>query len=516
MHKHILVNDFLELSARRLPDKIALVHEGRRLTYAELNALASRLASGLADVGVARGDRVAVFMDNCVEAVVSLFAALKAGAAFVMVNHTTKQEKLEYILNDCSVKVLLAQGARARVVTDLDCPHLRAVILSDHPNDGCRALDFDAMINAGDERAVRSSCIDLDLACIMYTSGSTGRPKGVMLSHLNMTSAAHSITTYLANTEYDVILDVLPLSFDYGLYQVLMSFKMGATVVLEKSFAYPYQVLDVMAREEVTGFPGVPTIFALLLRLKDIASVDLRSLRYITNTAAALPRSHIMKLREIFPGVKIYSMYGLTECKRVSYLPPEELEHRPASVGKGMPNEEVYIVNEQGERVVPGEVGELVVRGSNIMMGYWNLPAETEQCLRSGRYPGERVFYTGDLFSMDAEGYLYFVARKDDIIKSGGEKISPKEIENVLYSHDQVVEAAVVGISDDILGQAIKAFVVTELGSQVTERELLKYCAERLESFMVPKQIEFKDSLPKTTSGKINKKELKADAPAEA
>jgi amino acid adenylation domain-containing protein len=512
MDKHILVQDFLEHSAERVPGKVALVHQGRRLTYQELDSLASRLASGFVDLGVRRGDRVAVFMDNSVEAVVSLFAALKAGAVFLMINHTTKKDKLEYILNDCGAKVLLAQDARSPLIHGLVCPALQSVIMTAPVANGSGSLDFDELVAGGSRRTPSLRSIDLDLASIMYTSGSTGRPKGVMLSHLNMVSAARSITTYLENNEYDVIMNMLPLSFDYGLYQILMGFMIRGTVILEKSFAYPYQVLDLMVKEEVTGFPGVPTIFAILLRLKDIGSVDLHALRYITNTAAALPKSHIAKLRSIFPGVRIYSMYGLTECKRVSYLPPEELDRRPSSVGRGMPNEEVFIVNEQGERARAGEVGELVVRGANVMLGYWNLPEETARCLRPGPYPGERMFYTGDLFTMDDEGYLYFVARKDDIIKSGGEKVSPKEIENVLYSHEAVVEAAVVGIPDEVLGQAVKAYVVTDHGRAVTEKEILKYCADRLESFMVPKQVEFRDTLPKTATGKIDKKELKTGA----
>ncbi len=516
MYKHTLVKDFLERSAERVPGKVALVHERRRLTYGELESLANRLASGLRELGVRHGDRVAVFMDNSVEAVISLFGALKAGAAFLMVNHTTKKDKLEYILNDCAAKVLLAQAPRSSVVRELSCPCLQSVIVAGGTGNEGPFIDFDELVSGSSRTRPALPLIDLDLASIMYTSGSTGRPKGVMLSHLNMVSAAHSITTYLQNNEYDVIMDVLPLSFDYGLYQILMGFKIGGTVVLEKSFAYPYQIIDLMVKEEVTGFPGVPTLFAILLRLKDMGSADLHALRYITNTAAALPRSHIARLRSLFPNVRIYSMYGLTECKRVSYLPPEELDRRPNSVGRGMPNEEVYIVNEQGERVRPGEVGELVVRGSNVMLGYWNLPEETSRCLRPGRYPGERVFYTGDLFTMDEEGYLYFVARKDDIIKSGGEKVSPREIENLLYAHEAVVEAAVVGVPDEVLGQAVKAYVVVDHGTRVTEKEILKYCAERLESYMIPRQVEIREALPKTSTGKIDKKELKTGVALQA
>jgi acyl-CoA synthetase (AMP-forming)/AMP-acid ligase II len=329
-----------------------------------------------------------------------------------------------------------------------------------------------------------------------------------MLSHLNMVSVAHSITTYLENNENDVIIDMLPLSFDYGLYQILMGFKTGGTVVLEKSFAYPYQIMQTMIKEKVTGLPGVPTIFAILLQMKDIDKYNLSSLRYITNTAASLPVSHTKRLRDLFPKAKLYLMYGLTECKRVSYLPPDELDRRPTSVGRGMLNEEVYIVNEKGERVGPGEVGELVVRGANVMLGYWELPEESAKYLRNGKYPGEKVLYTGDLFKMDEEGYLYFVARKDNIIKCKGEKVSPKEIENVLYSLDGIAEAAVVGVPDEILGQAVKAYVSIQKEAKLSEKDILKHCSQHLEHFMIPKYIEIVQSLPKTETGKIKKQEL--------
>lgn len=512
MFRHILVNHFLEYSAERFPGKVALIHQGKRLTYAEIDSMANDLAATLLDKGVERGDRIAVFMDNSIEAVISIFGVLKAGAAFTMINHTTKAEKLEYIMNNSKARVLLTQGSRAEIVRNINCPHLQTVIMAGSHSSDLPCITYEDIINSGRSEAVISKCIDLDLASIMYTSGSTGSPKGVMLSHLNMVSAAHSITTYLENTEDDIIINVLPMSFDYGLYQILMGFKIGGTVVLEKSFTYPYQVIDTMIKEGVTGFPGVPTIFALLLKFKDIDKYDFSSLRYITNTAAALPTNHIKRLCELFPNAKLYSMYGLTECKRVSFLPPEELERRPTSVGKGMPNEEVYIVNEAGENVGPGEIGELVVRGANVMPGYWEMPEETAKFLRPGRYPGERVLYTGDLFRMDDEGYLYFLARKDDIIKCKGEKVSPKEIENILYNLDGIIEAAVIGISDEILGQAVKAYIVLEKGSQLTENDILRYCSQHLEDFMVPKCVEIMQTLPKKMTGKISKKMLQVSS----
>jgi acyl-CoA synthetase (AMP-forming)/AMP-acid ligase II len=293
-----------------------------------------------------------------------------------------------------------------------------------------------------------------------------------------------------------------------------MAFKIGGTVILERSFTYPYAVIEKLVQEKVTGFPLVPTISAILLQL-ELKKYDFSSLRYVTNTAAALPTQHIRQLRKVFPHVKLYSMYGLTECKRVSYLPPDQIDLRPTSVGRSMPNEEVYIVDDNGRRVDPGVIGELVVRGSNVMKGYWELPEETDKFLRRGDLPGEKVLYTGDLFRMDEEGFLYFVGRKDDIIKCRGEKVSPREIEDVLYSLDGIAEAAVLGVPDGLLGQAIRAIITLREGARLTQRDIQRHCSQHLEDFMVPKFVEFRDSLPKTSSGKISKRELAISAGAQ-
>jgi long-chain acyl-CoA synthetase len=354
----------------------------------------------------------------------------------------------------------------------------------------------------------RRSTIDLDLAALIYTSGSTGVPKGVMLSHANILSAAASITTYLDNTESDIILDVLPLSFDYGLYQVLMAFKIGGTIVLERGFTYPHAVLETLAREHVTGFPIVPTMLAMLLQ-HDLTRYDCSTLRYITSTGAALPPRHLLELRRLMPRVRIYSMYGLTECKRVSYLPPEQLETRPDSIGRGMPNEEVFLVDDSGRRI-PSGIGELVVRGSNVMIGYWERPDETDAVLRLEPSGGDRVLYTGDVFRMDEDGFLYFVGRKDDIIKTTGQKVSPKEVENVLCALDGIGEAAVFGTPHDILGEAVTAVVTLRPGAGLNETDVLRHCAMHLEDFMVPRTVTFVSALPKNDNGKIAKSELKA------
>ena len=520
----MIVNHFLENSAARLPDKVALVCGDQRLTYREINQSANQLASELVDMGIRRQDRVVIFLDNSVESVISLFGILKAGAIFIILNPTMKSKKLNYILNDSGAQVLITHTSKLRVINKaiIDVPGLKHIIccqreqkqkslLFKRPRSNLkRFVTWSSIFEHSKpfQTDNKVSSIDADLATIIYTSGSTGEPKGVMSAHYNVVAAAQSIIQYLENVEQDIILNVLPLSFDYGLYQVLMAFLFGGTVVLEKSFTYPYEIIEHLAQERVTGLPIVPTIAAILLRMKDLSRFDFSSLRYITNAGDALPVAYIRKLQAFSPHVRIYSMYGLTECKRVSYLSPDQLDLRPDSVGMPMPNVEVVIVNEQGQEVGIGDVGELVVRGSNVMQGYWNKPEETSQTFRPGRYRSEALLFTGDLFQRDEEGFLYFVARKDDLIKVKGERVSPKEIENVLCDMDGVLESALIGVPDEIFGQAIKAFIVKNRKSKLTEKEVMKYCVRNLEPFMFPKYIEFRDSLPRSANGKIDKKKL--------
>ena len=509
------VEKFLEESARRVPEKTAVVCGSLRRTYRQIEDDCNRFARGLAAMGIRRGDRVVVYLENSIESVIAVFGTLKAGGVFVVINPTTKSEKLTYLLNDSGAAALVTHVEKLRGIDACrpQTPHLKKVIVAGGgaPADagGKNHARFEDLCSpsAGPATPPPQDAIDIDLAALIYTSGSTGTPRGVMATHANIAAAATSITTYLENTSDDIILNVLPLSFDYGLYQVLMAFKFGGTVVLERTFAYVHDVLNTLVREQVTGFPIVPTISALLLDV-DLRKYDLSGLRYITNTAAALPTTHIAELRRMLPHVRIFSMYGLTECKRVSYLPPDQIDARPTSVGKGMPNEEVYIVDAHGSRVGPEVVGELVVRGANVTKGYWGLPEETAERFRPGLLPGETVLYTGDLFKTDAEGYLYFVGRTDDIIKSRGEKVSPREVENVLFGIEGVAEAAVVGVPDDILGEAIKAVVAPRNGAALTKEAVLKHCREHLENFMVPSIVEVCSSLPRTPNGKIDRRIL--------
>ena len=328
---------------------------------------------------------MALYLPNSIELVVGVFAALKAGGVFVIINRTTKVDKLVYVLNNCQAAAVLTDARQTEIERTVaqKVPTLRAKIVTAASPDSLGLSDFlaySAIQATYSAQRPPHSNIDLDLACLIYTSGSTGEPKGVMSDHSNVVFAASSITKYLGNTEDDVVIDMLPLSFDYGLYQLLMVFKFGGRLVLEQGFTYPAVVLKRIEKEGVTGFPGVPTVYAVLLSM-DLGSFDLSSVRYMTNTAAALPPAHIMRIREKFPWVTLYSMYGLTETKRTLYLPPDQLDRRPGSVGIAIPGTEVWIEDEQGQRLGPNQVGELVVRGRHVIRGYWADPAATAQRL---------------------------------------------------------------------------------------------------------------------------------------
>lgn len=515
----MLVNEILEHSASRVPDKIALVCGNQRLTYKQINSSADRVASYLINIGVRRHDRVAILLDNSSESIVSLFGVLKAGAIFIMLSATMKSAKLKYVLKDSGACVIITHKNKQRSVKEATqgCDDLKYVIWCGGEQESgnkvllsgsviCLSWDSVFVDDPSGFKFDFPVSIDVDLSNIIYTSGSTGEPKGVMSAHYNVISATRSISSYLRMSADDIVMNVLPLSFDYGLYQVLMTFFVGGTLVLEKSFIYPYKILEQLVKEKATGFPIVPTMAALILQMNNLSKFDFSSLRYISNTAAALPVTFIRDLQRIFKETSIFSMYGLTECKRVSYLPPEDIERKPGSVGIAMPNEEVFIVGKDGNELQANEVGELVIRGSNVMQGYWNDPVMTASVFRKGGYRVETLLYSGDLFKKDDDGYLYFVARKDDMIKTKGERVSPKEIEIILHEMDGISDVAVFGIPDHVFGQVIVASIVRKKGMLISEQQVKKYCTQNLESFMAPKFIEFIDHFPISASGKIDKK----------
>lgn len=514
----VLVHEFLSASAKRFSDKEALVSGKLRFTYQEIDIQSDLFASGLISLGVQRHDRIIIFSDNSVEIIIGIYGILKAGATFVLLNGSLKSSKLQYIIKDSGAKLIVVQSSKKNIIDQLaQESNLNISIIWFGQKEITHQKNnyyWDDFLKSSSEKTKllqkrKSEIIDYDLATLIYTSGSTGEPKGVMSSHNNMVSAARSIIQYIGNEPNDKILVVLPLSFDYGLYQVIMTFMFGGSIVLEKSVNFPVEILKVLQKEKVTGFPIVPTILAMLLKLKNILNYDLSSLRYISNTGAALPVHHIKYFNELFPKVKFFSMFGLTECKRISYLHPNMIDKKPGSVGKAMPNCETFIVNENSEKVKLGEVGELVVRGSNVMRGYWNAKELTSKVYKKWKLDGEKVLFTGDLFYEDQEGFLYFVGRKDDMIKTKGERVSPKEIENILCDLNGVSEAAVIGLPDEILGQSIKVFIVKNGEIELSKKQVLLYCSKNMESYMMPKEIVFLDILPKSLNGKVDKKLLK-------
>ncbi|AOF93878.1 class I adenylate-forming enzyme family protein [Sinorhizobium sp. RAC02] len=487
------IERYLQDSAARDGARTAIVAGETRLSYARFLDLSTRMAATLRANGIGPGDRVLILLDNGWRAAVAIFATWIAGAAICPVNPASKTARLEQIARDCRPAMLIVEGRLEPIVQGVpeltDIPRLVT-------GDGG---SFDTGLEA--DPLGPETHPDTDLAALIYTSGSTGEPKGVMLAHENMDAAARSITSYLENTASDVILVVLPLSFGYGLTQLVTAMRVGATLVIEKSFAFPQAIFEKIRDERVTGFPLVPTMAAMMLQARELDPSYFANLRYVTSAAAPLPLAHVDGLRAFLPQARLYIMYGQTECTRVSWLPPEELDTRRGSVGIAIPGTHAEVIDEAGDPLPPGAVGELVISGPHVMRGYWQNEAATRQSLRSDPRTGALRLYTGDLFTADADGYLTFVARLDDIIKSRGEKVAPKAVEDVLCRMPGIAEALVVGVPHDVLGQVVKAVVVAT-DPALTERDVMRFCARNLEDHMVPKLVEFRDTLPKTDSGK--------------
>jgi long-chain acyl-CoA synthetase len=494
------IGEDLRAVAAAEPDRVAVVAGESRLTYGRLDELADSVAAGLRRLGVTRGDRVALVLPNSEQLAIAIYGVQRAGAAYSPLNPTIKRDKLGYVLANAGAAAVICdeergEGARAAARMAGGAP-----------------VVTDVLGLATGDGGLPPPPLDLDLSALIYTSGSTGDPKGVTLTHRNVTFAADSIIEYLGMDASDRVLCVLPLSFDYGLYQLLMSVRVGATLVLEQGFAFPGRMVRLLEEERITGLPGVPTVFEVLSSLRGLSERELPDLRFLTNTGAALPAGLIEAIQLTFPRARLHSMYGLTECKRVTHLPPEQLSARPGSVGVPIPGTDAWVDDGSGGRAAPGEVGELMVRGAHVMQGYWGDPEGTAERLRPGRWPWERTLATGDLFRADDEGYLYFVGRSDELIKSRGEKVMPREVEDVLLSAPVVRQAAVVGVPDRLLGQAVHAHVSPEPGETIDVAELRRHCAARLEDHLVPQAVVVHDDLPLTSNGKIDKRALASEA----
>ena len=505
---HWLLQDGLIRSAERAPDGVAVVAEGRERTYAELADASLRFARGLQDLGLQRGDRVVIQLENSWRAAVAILGTALAGGVFVPINAQTKEDKRRQVLDDSEASVFVAESVIAAAVPET--PALRVVSTGD--TDG--VLGFDELVELASPDPATPATIPVDLATLIYTSGTTGAPKGVMITHRNMVFATESVATYLEVGPRDRILGVLPFAVSYGLYQLVLAAHVGASVLLERSFAFPRDVLQRVGDADVTVFPAVPTIFAALLAQSPRPTFP--AVTCVTNAGAALPPGFVAGIRECFPSARLYSMYGQTECKRVSYLDPELVDGKPLSVGRAIPGTEAFVLRDDGERAGPGEVGILHVRGPHVMAGYWRQPELTAKALVPAPLPGELMLRTGDLFRTDREGLLYFVSRTDDLIMSGGNKVSPVEIENTVYTFPGVREVAAVGVPDAILGEAVVVWVATHEGAELTPEEIRRACRARLEPALVPKRVILVEELPKTLAGKISRAELRAEAIASA
>jgi len=516
-----LLHELPIFGADRFPDRAAVTQGGETVSYGGLAGQVARFGAGMRTLGVARGERVAVYLDKRAEAVASCFGAAAAGAAFVPVNPLLKPEQVGYILRDCNVRVLVTSAERLTLLTEelARCPDLRHVVITGAESPS--AAEQKPSVHAWAEvlgAPVRPGhrVVDADMAAILYTSGSTGKPKGVVLSHRNMVAGAQSVAGYLENNPEDTILAALPLSFDAGFSQLTTAFHAGARVVLV-NYLLPRDVLNAVVGERVTGLTAVPPLWIQLAQLEWPATVT-DHLRYIANTGGRMPLETLKALRAKLPRTKPFLMYGLTEAFRATYLPPEEADRRPDSIGKAIPNAEVLVLREDGTPCAPNEPGELVQRGALVAMGYWNDPEKTAERFKPlpRQAPGlvlpEIAVFSGDTVRMDEEGFLYFVGRRDEMIKTSGYRVSPTEIEEVLYGTRLVAEAVAFGVPHPVLGQAIVVVATPKGGGEPLGDAILAECRNHLPAFMVPAKVDVRAGpLPRNPNGKIDRKLLAAD-----
>ena len=512
----LLVPQLIAKSAISFGGEAALRDGQQVLTYKQLTAEIDQAAHLFRFLGLDRRERVAVYMEKRIDTVVALFGAAAAGGVFVPVNPLLKPEQVAHIMKDCNVRILVTTPERLELLRPVlaGCHDLRTlVICGDAMPTPVAGVSMASWAERGRESgATPHPVIDGDMAAILYTSGSTGRPKGVVLSHRNLVAGADSVSQYLENHAGDRILSVLPLSFDYGLSQLTTAFKVGACAVL-MNYLLPRDVIRMVEREKITGLAAVPPLWVQLAQLEWPLGVDAH-LRYITNSGGAMPTATLAALRAKLPQMKPYLMYGLTEAFRSTYLPPEEVERRPESMGKAIPNAEIMVVREDGSPCVAGEPGELVHRGVHVALGYWNDPEKTAERYKpapgqpTGLPISEMAVWSGDTVKMDDEGFLYFIGRRDEMIKTSGYRVSPTEVEEVVYATELVAEAAAIGVPHPVLGQALVLVAYAGEGQGKTE-QLLSACKQQLPAFMVPAQIVMRDApLPRNPNGKIDRKAL--------
>jgi len=503
--------------ARIKPHSVAVIQGRQRVSYHELDRHIAMVASFLVRNGVSKGDRVGILSKNSAAYIASYLGIQRAGGISVDINFQDSPHEIKTIINHCAISVLIVEHAYAPIAGQAvtETPSIRLMIEIEKLPGGSPGLTRKipshiryttwGEIQGEDAGNVEPAALTgTDIASIVYTSGTTGKPKGVMLSHDNYLANARSIIAYLHLTEHDKVMVVLPFCYSYGKSLLTTHLLAGGALVLENSFMYPNAVFDKMVEEGVTGFAGVPSTFAIMLNRSNIRNYQFPSLRYVTQAGGAMSPQHARELSLILPKTQVYIMYGQTEATaRLTYLDPEELMKRPGSIGKAIPGVELDLVGEEGGPVGDGSEGEIVARGQNIMVGYWNAPEQTSKVLRQGR------LYTGDIGRKDEDGYLYIVGRRSDMIKSGAHRISPKEIEEVILEMHEVHEVAVVSVPDEILGEAIRAVLVLKEGYELDAKKVQRHCQTKLASFKIPKEVVFTEELPKTNSGKIRKFLLK-------
>jgi acyl-CoA ligase (AMP-forming) (exosortase A-associated) len=497
----------------------ALTIKDRTVSYAGLWEETRAFAAGLGRIGLARSERVAIYLDKQIETVAAVFGSSAAGGAFVPVNPLLRPQQVGYILDDCSVRVLVTSADRLQTLTDeLDgCESVEHVVVVGDAAEPTAERRY--VVHAWDEflgidYVPPANAIDMDLAAIFYTSGSTGKPKGVVLSHRNLIVGGESVSQYLGNHEGDVILAALPLSFDAGFSQLTTGFTVGAHVVLV-NYLLPRDVVRLCAEHQVTGLTCVPPLWLQLIE-QSWPEEATRSLRYFANIGGRMPKSTLDRLREIFAQAKPFLMYGLTEAFRSTYLDPAEVDRRPDSIGKAIPNAEILVVREDGSICDAGEQGELVHRGALVAMGYWGDPERTAERFKPAPSRDDAIcttetaVFSGDLVTRDEEGFLYFVGRKDEMIKTSGYRVSPTEVEEVAYSTGLIGDAVALGVDDERLGQHI-LLAVSPANGHVDSDELLAVLRRELPRYMVPQHVVVRPSLPRSPNGKFDRNLLRQE-----
>ncbi|WP_405218112.1 acyl-CoA ligase (AMP-forming), exosortase A system-associated [Agrococcus sp. Ld7] len=515
------LHDLLALAASGTPDARALTYKSAAVTYGELWRIVRSAAAQLSALETRRGDRVAIWLEKRIETVAAIFATSLAGGVIVPINPVLKPAQVEHILRDCGARLLVTSADRLGQLTQvLGASAVSVVVVVDAVGDGAgdgaehAGCAVHAWDGDGDRAPVASGAIDIDPAAILYTSGSTGKPKGVVLSHRNLIVGAESVSAYLENTAADVILSALPLSFDAGLSQVTTAFSVGAHVIL-MNYLLPREVPRLCELHGVTGLTGVPPLWVQLADL-DWPQGAAHRLRYWANTGGRMPRPVLDRLRGIFVDAKPFLMYGLTEAFRSTYLDPAEIGRRPDSIGKAIPNAEILVLRPDGTRCAPGEEGELVHRGALVGMGYWNDPDRTAERYRPVHHPGqewrtpELAVWSGDTVVADDEGFLYFVGRRDDMIKTSGYRVSPTEIEEAAFATGLVRDAVAVGVDDASLGQRV-VLVAAPTRRELDSDELLRAMRKLLPLYMLPSQIVARDDLPRSPNGKYDRKLIRAE-----